>query len=117
VSVCSGTMTPLQRSSAKKRLNNDSSGVNPSPSKKNRHVEQSDTDVMLAVMAEAGCTLCGREGPVLTPVEFHNLQRRLELRFQSEPALVNKFLAGLSSYIQDPANLNRYGLNSNFLCP
>eukprot|EP01018_Ginkgo_biloba_P031023 Gb_40799 [translate_table: standard] len=96
-------MAPLQHSSDKKRPN---TGVSPS-SKKNRHVEHTDTDVMLAVLADAGCTLCNQGPPVLAATDTHNLQRRLALRFQAEAPLLDKFLAGLTTYIQDPHNLRR----------
>ncbi|KAH9288486.1 hypothetical protein KI387_032603 [Taxus chinensis] len=114
-------MVNLQRNSAKKRPSDGGAGVSSSPAaaagaasssspvkKTSRRVEQTDTDIMLALLAEAGCTLlCGEKAPVLSRVETQNLQRRLELRFRSEPALIDKFLAGLSSYIEDLNNLTR----------
>ncbi|XP_057862467.2 uncharacterized protein LOC131070824 isoform X1 [Cryptomeria japonica] len=109
-------MVNLQRNPTKKRPNNGSAGIPSSsagapqsPLKKTpRHVEQTDVDVMLAVLAEAGCTLlCGEKAPTLAPAETQNLQRRLDLRFSSEPTLIDKFLAGLSSFIEDSNNFRR----------
>ncbi|XP_058097444.1 uncharacterized protein LOC131242659 isoform X2 [Magnolia sinica] len=62
---------------------------------------------MLAVLADAGCTLRTPSGPPLPPSDPHKLRRNLENRLSADPSLLADFLSGFSSYIQNPENLKR----------
>ncbi|KAL5977478.1 hypothetical protein ACLOJK_021825 [Asimina triloba] len=64
---------------------------------------------MLAVLADAGCTLRTPSGPPLPPSDPHKLRQKLETRFSASPNLLDDFLCGFSSYIDDPENLKRFG--------
>ncbi|EXC35014.1 hypothetical protein L484_017715 [Morus notabilis] len=76
----------------------------------NDAVETPSTERMIAILAEAGCTLINPSGPPCIPSDHHKLRRQLHHAFsfsENASALRADFLAGLSSYIQSPRNLRR----------
>ncbi|XP_048327057.2 uncharacterized protein LOC107405260 isoform X1 [Ziziphus jujuba] len=69
-----------------------------------------ETEKMVAVLAEAGCTLINPSGPPCLPADLHKLRRHLQHSFSysdNATALRSEFLAGFSSYLQSPRNLRR----------
>ncbi|KAJ4823344.1 hypothetical protein Tsubulata_040599 [Turnera subulata] len=67
-------------------------------------------DKMLAILAEAGCTLINPSGPPCLPSPPHHLRSHLHRLFSSSEnaaALRSDFIAGLSAYLQSPRNLRR----------
>ncbi|XP_077243736.1 fanconi anemia group D2 protein isoform X2 [Tasmannia lanceolata] len=69
--------------------------------------QQEEINVMTAILADAGCTLCNSGGPPFLPADPHKLRRHLENRFSSDKSLIPIFICGFSSYIQNPQNLPR----------
>lgn len=69
-----------------------------------------ETEKMVSILAEAGCTLINPSGPPCLPADLHKLRRHLQHSFSysdNAPALRSDFLAGFSSYLQSPKNLRR----------
>ncbi|XP_020518624.1 Fanconi anemia group D2 protein homolog isoform X1 [Amborella trichopoda] len=114
-------MVFLQRSSGRKRPDTALAGdshnslppTNDNKNKKNRvsnegEVPVSEEEAMVALLAEAGCTLCNSGGGLpLVPNDIHKLHKHLEARFSSDPNLIPQFLSGFASYINAPHNLKR----------
>ncbi|XP_019161655.1 PREDICTED: Fanconi anemia group D2 protein homolog isoform X2 [Ipomoea nil] len=79
------------------------------------HQSQSTTpvDKMVAVLADAGCTLINPTGPPCLPSDLPKLRHRLHHLFSSDSTLRSEFLHGLCSYINSPNNLRRMLSHSN----
>nr|GMD01322.1 Fanconi anemia group D2 protein homolog isoform X2 [Ipomoea batatas] len=70
-------------------------------------------DKMVAVLADAGCTLINPAGPPCLPSDIPKLRHRLHHLFSSDSTLRSEFLHGLCSYINSPNNLRRILSHSN----
>lgn len=73
------------------------------------HLSQTITpvDKMVALLADAGCTLINPIGPPCLPSDLPKLRHRLHHLFSSDSTLRSEFLHGLCSYINSPNNLRR----------
>ncbi|VFQ69298.1 unnamed protein product [Cuscuta campestris] len=71
------------------------------------------SDKMVAVLADAGCTLINPSGPPCLPSDLPKLRHRLNHLFSSDSTLRSEFLRGLCSYISLPNNLRRMLSHSN----
>ncbi|CAH9068122.1 unnamed protein product [Cuscuta europaea] len=65
------------------------------------------SDKMVAVLADAGCTLINPSGPPCLPSDLPKLRNRLHHLFSSDSTLRSEFLHGLCSYMSSPNNLRR----------
>nr|GMC91792.1 Fanconi anemia group D2 protein homolog isoform X2 [Ipomoea batatas] len=70
-------------------------------------------DKMVAVLADAGCTLINPAGPPCLPSDLPKLRHRLHHLFSSDSTLRSEFLHGLCSYINSPNSLRRILSHSN----
>ncbi|XP_020537844.1 Fanconi anemia group D2 protein homolog isoform X2 [Jatropha curcas] len=76
-------------------------------------------DKMLCVLADAGCTLNNPSGPPCLPANLYKLRSHLDRLFSASEngaATRSHFLAGFSSYIDSPKNLQRVLVSSNQYC-
>lgn len=97
-----------RRASACPSPSHASGSGNRSPlSSRRRLAQHYDSDVFVAVLADAGCVATGTDGPMLVCRDVHQVQQQLEQRLKAEAFLQAKFVAGLRAYVCDDVNLRR----------
>ncbi|KAG9439837.1 hypothetical protein H6P81_020002 [Aristolochia fimbriata] len=62
---------------------------------------------MMALLADAGCTLYSSTGPPCMPSDPYKFRSRLENCFSTDQSLVSTFLSGFALYTQSPQNMER----------
>ncbi|PIN26603.1 hypothetical protein CDL12_00633 [Handroanthus impetiginosus] len=67
----------------------------------------SPIDKIVAVLAEAGCTLINPVGPPCLPSDLYKFRQRLDGMFSQDSSLRSHFLKGFSDYISSTNNLRR----------
>ncbi|CAA0828633.1 Unknown protein [Striga hermonthica] len=107
---------PFTKPLPAKRLKPTASTANvPAPAERRTTAtpqSQGPIDKMVAVLADAGCTLVNPAGPPCLPSDLYGFRQRLDSLFSDDTPLRSQFLKGFSEHISSVANFRRVLLPS-----